>query len=118
MEATHNKNYTALLEIIATQQKGQMGKPEFAVGEQLKDISRNEPVSCELLLRDLAVKEMNLAAAAAKIKEHADKHRTGNFSYVSPADADAILRKFYGLPERGSEEASEGSGEIDLNAFL
>ena len=85
-------------EKIAAQQKGRDGTPAWMVGEQLKDMCREDPRCEELLDKDLDVKEMGLEKAAAKIKEFADKHKTGNFACVTPIQADRILREFYGLP--------------------
>lgn len=110
--------YDALASIISVQQRGKEGTDVFAVGEQLKDLAANEPRSCELLIHDLQVKKMDLTAAARKIKDYADKHRTGNFAYVSPATAEGILRKFYGLPSREEARAASEPAEIDLSAFL
>lgn len=71
----------------------------WMVGEQLKDICRMEPRSAELIAQDLENKDMSITAAEKKIKAFADKNKTGNFSCVTPAEADRILREFYGLPE-------------------
>ena len=40
-----------------------------------------------------------LSRAEKMIKAYADSHKTGNFACVTPAEADRILREFYGLPE-------------------
>ena len=90
------------LEKIEAQQKGREGTAPWMVGEQLKDMLRAEPWLEDLLDKDLDVKEMGLEKAAAKIKEYADKHKTGNFACVTLIQADRILREFYGLP--GGEE--------------
>lgn len=58
-----------------------------------------EPRSAELIAQDLENKDMSITAAEKKIKAFADKNKTGNFSCVTPAEADRILREFYGLPE-------------------
>lgn len=82
----------------------------WMVGEQLKDICRRERSSAEILLQDLAVKEMSIAEAEKKIKAFADKHKTGNFACVTPAEAENILREFYGL---GAADAlSVPSGQL------
>ncbi len=88
----------SVYEKIQAQQKGKDGTPAWMVGEQLKDMCREDPRCEDLLDKDLDVKEMSLEKAAAKIKEFADKHKTGNFSCVTPIQADRILREFYGLP--------------------
>ena len=44
---------------------------------------------------------MSITEAEKKIKAYADAHKTGSFACVTPAEADRILREFYGLPQRG-----------------
>ena len=97
-------------EKITAQQKGREGTPAWMVGEQLKDMCRDD-ARCEALLdKDLDVKDMSLEKAAAKIKAFADKNKTGNFACVTPVQADGILREFYGLPGREETRAAEGVG--------
>ena len=97
--------------VITAQQEKEKEKgrtPAWMVGEQLKDICRREPKSAELIVQDMANEKMHIQAAAGKIKAYADEqHRKngGNAVCVTPAEAEEILRKFYGLPER--EEAPE-----------
>ena len=86
----------ALLE--AQQAKVKPRSPQWMVGEQLKDICRMEPKSAELIAQDLENEAMSITAAEKKIKAYADGHKTGNFSCVTPAEAENILREFYGLP--------------------
>lgn len=115
-----------VFEKIETQQAKEPGRTAaWMVGEQLKDICRMEPRSAELIGKDLDIKEMSIQAAAKKIKEHADKHKTGSFACVTPIEADRILREFYGLgenPERGVEDAAPYKGSdgkiISLEDFL
>ena len=72
-----------------------------------------------MLEKDLDVEEMSLEHAEKEIKSYADKHKTGNFSYVSPAKAEEILRNFYGLPLRNEKKDSKkDSGVIDIADFL
>ena len=100
-----------VFEKIAAQQ----GKERTAVwmlGEQLKDICRHEPKSAELVMQDLDNPEMSLANCEKKIKAFADKHRTGNFACVIPAEAERIIREFYGLPKHGAEEAAVAAPAI------
>lgn len=72
---------------------------QWMVGEQLKEICRREPTSAELVAQDLEQPAMSIVEAEKKIKAFADKHKTGNFSCVTPSEAERILREFYGLPE-------------------
>jgi len=109
---------TVFEKIEALQAKENGRTDAWMVGEQLKDICRAEPGSAELIDKDLDVKEMDLRAAAGKIKAYADGHKTGSFACVTPMEADRILREFYGLNgpmKRG--EAARGS-VIDLADFL
>lgn len=109
---------------IEAQQKGKEDTAPWMVGEQLKDLLRAEPELAELVDRDLDGPGMGLADCEKKIKEYADKHRSGNFACVTPARAEEIIRTFYGLPKKG-ERAGEragapvaGSRIIDLADFL
>lgn len=84
--------------IEAQQAKVKDRSPQWMVGEQLKDICRMEPHSAELIVQDLENEAMSITEAEKKIKDFADGHRSGNFACVTPAEADRILREFYGLP--------------------
>ncbi len=98
------ERYENICNMIAEQQKGKEGTPAWMVGEQLKEIASREPVSAELLEKDLAVPEMNLEKAADQIKKKADelhKKQKGNCVCVPPDVAEDVIRKFYGLPKRG-----------------
>lgn len=111
---------TVFEKIEALQAKENGRTDAWMVGEQLKDICRAEPHSAELIDKDMDVKEMDLRAAAAKIKAYADKHKTGNFACVTPMEAERILREFYGLAGRTEKrEAAPTAGKIiDLGDFL
>lgn len=92
---------TALEKITAQQPKTRSAV--WMVGEQLKDLLRAEPHLAELVEQDLEGKEMSLAECEKKIKAFADGHRTGNFACVVPAEAERIIREFYGLPAAGAD---------------
>ena len=93
------------------------GSPQWMVAEQLMDICRAEPESAELIAQDLGVEAMSITEAEKKLKAYADSHKTGNFSCITPAEADRILREFYGLPfPSGSTEWGGGLG-LDLADF-
>ena len=98
----------------------QEGVPErsapWMVAEQLMDICRREPESAELIAQDLDNPELSIVEAEKRIKAYADKHRTRNFACVTPAEAEDILRKFYGLPEAGGGRS--GSIALNLSDFL
>jgi hypothetical protein len=101
--------------LIETQQKGIENTAPWVAGEQLKDIIRREPVSAELLAHDLTVAEMSLTSAEKKIKEWADKHKKGSFSYVPPHVAEGILREFYGLGKAGETPPDGVAAGLSLN---
>ena len=115
------ENLTA---IIAEQQKGHETKPRFMIGEQLKAIAEKEPLSAELLERDLAIKEMSLKAAERHFQQYADKnHGSAKNFCITPAVAEKLLREFYGLPKpdeavTAKPEPEAPAGYIDLSAFL
>ena len=122
----------ALLAITAQQPKERTAV--WMVGEQLKDMLQAEPHLAEIVEQDLGVKEMSLANCEKKIKAFADKHKTGNFACVVPAEAERIIREFYGLPARGEEriatpvcapagndedsDRTVNDGLIDLSAYF
>lgn len=84
-------------------QQAKLGhSPAYWVGEQLKDMLRAEPWNADLVARDLDVSEMAITAVEKKIKAAADKNRKGNVGFVSPMEADKIIREFYGF--RPAEE--------------
>ena len=97
----------------------------WCCGEQLKDILREEPALAELVAQDLEKKDMSIAACERKIKARADEiHKTakGSGVAVSSWEADGIIRKFYGLPERGERPQpaapQKQGGVIDLADFF
>lgn len=89
----------------AQQAKVKEHSPQWMVGEQLKDICRREPRSAELIAQDLENASMSITEAEKKIKACADSHKTGNFSCVTPVEAEQILREFYGLPRPDEAKA-------------
>lgn len=114
-----------LRERIEEQRKGHEAAPRWMIGEQLLDIAGREPLSAELLLRDLEIKEMNLEAAEKKFAEYAGKNRGKESVFcITPKVAEKLLREFYGLaePEAPSEKKdapTDADGDyIDLSAFL
>lgn len=100
---------------IEIQQRGKENTPAFMIGEQLKDIIRENPDAAEIIGADLDISEMNLDAAAAVFKQYSDKHRAGKSCFcITPDIADKLLHDFYKIPEK-SEPASDF---IDLASFL
>ena len=59
--------------------------------------------------------------SSTQIKALADeRHKTvkGNGAGVSPMEAEEIIRKFYGLPERGAAQQKAAEGVIDIADFF
>lgn len=91
----------------------------WMVAEQLKDICRREPSSAELIAQDLDNPEMGIVQAEKKIKAFADAHKSGSFSCVTPAEAEGILREFYGLGSAGAAPVGGSSPKVlNLADFL
>ena len=120
---------SAIEEIAKQQAKLEKWSPAWAVGEHLKEICCREEDSARIIAEDLQNESMSIQNAEKQIKAYADKHKTGNFSFVSPQKAEEILRKFYGLGTEmvtarrdttfGSFGEPDPTGElIDLNSFL
>jgi len=111
----------AIARLEAQQSKVKPRSPQWMVGEQLKDICRREPRSAELIAQDLENDSMSITEAEKKIKAYADGHKTGNFSCVTPIEAEKILREFYGLPNPDETKATPpppAKKLIDLLDFL
>jgi len=115
------KFYDDLVSLIEKQQAGKENTDVFMVGEQLKDIGSESEHNAEILLQDLAIDKMNLVAAAAKLKDYADKNRRNTKCFcISPKVADGILRDFYGLSakDEGAKVNAPKNSFVDLEDFL
>lgn len=107
----------AISMIESQQNKVRARSPQWLVGEQLKEICRMEPPSAELIAQDLENESMSIVEAEKKIKAFADGHKTGNFSCVTPLEADQILREFYGLPAAGEPSPVPAPEQPDGNVL-
>ena len=99
-------------------QQGKSRTAVWMVGEQLKDIIRHDRKAQELVLQDLDVPEMSLDKCERKIKAYADSHKTGNFACVTPAEAEDIIREFYGLGKAAEAEARPMGKVVDLASYF
>ena len=108
------------IEMIEQQQsKLQDTEPAWMVGEQLKDICREDDSLAAIVAEDLTSEAMSLTKAAAELKKYADKNHTGRSFCITPKVAEGIIRKFYGLPEAGApKEPPKKTGVIDLFSFV
>lgn len=91
----------------------------WMVGEQLTDIIRHDQRAQEIVSRDLEIEGMSLADCEKKIKAYADAHKTGSFACVVPAEAERIIREFYGITESASDSREAVDGVmLDLADYL
>lgn len=98
-----NATQKAAIAAIERQQPKNRGTV-WCCGEQLKEICRREADSAELILTDMTGgKGRGLADAEKKIREFA----RGNGGAASPYEAEAVLRKFYGLREQMDDLPAE-----------
>lgn len=95
-------------------------EPAWLVGEQLKDICRNDPSSESIVAEDLENEAMSLEKAAAALKKYSDENHGKSRCYcITPKVADQIIRKFYGLPEIAPPQLEpESTGTFDLSSFM
>jgi protein involved in temperature-dependent protein secretion len=105
-----------VIEAITAQQP-KLRNDVWMVGEQLKDLLRSEPQWAEMVLQDLKNKEQNLEAIAKKIRERAQKNKTGSFGCVTPAEAEEIIRKTFCIPDNEKEKPAP-SNVISLEDFF
>lgn len=96
---------------IEVQQKGKEDTAPYYVGEQLKDIIRNNPQSAEIVGQDLKIKEMSIVECEKKIKAYADKHKKNNFACVTPQQVEKIICEFYGINQPKSTEQPQPTTE-------
>ena len=101
-----------------TAQQGKERTAVWMVGEQLKDIIRDDSRLQEIVEQDLEQEGLSLAACEKKIKAYADKHKTGNFACVTPAEAEDIIREFYGLGAAAVEDAPKTGNVVNLADFF
>lgn len=94
------------------EQQSQLNKccSEYCVGEQLKEILRDNEGFAEIVLRDLEQPGMGLKDCEKKIAEFAKKNQSGNFGFCSPKEAERIICEFYGISPDGIASANQASG--------
>lgn len=108
---------TAFEKIAAQQPKERSAV--WMVGEQLKDIIKGDPRAQEIVSQDLDVKEMSLAECEKRIAERARKNKVGNVGCVTPAEAEEIIRKFYGISDaQESAEDKPSAAPLSLASFF
>ena len=90
-----------VFEKITGLQAGKEGTAPWTVGQQLKDICRNDTACAAMVLEDLESEAMSLEACEKQIAKWAGQQRKKgqNCVCVTPEQAERIIREFYGLPE-------------------
>lgn len=95
---------TDLEKVIEAIEKQQEKLKKFSmahtVGEQLKDILRDQPTASGIVLQDFENAGMGITDCEKKIADYASKHREGRAGCCPPQEADRIIREFYGIPAR------------------
>ena len=105
--------------IEAQQVKLKETEPAWMVGEQLKDICRNDAHCADIVSEDLENEAMPLDKAAAALKKYSDEnHGKAKCFCITPKVAEQILRKFYGLPDAAAVAEAPANGVFDLSAFM
>lgn len=95
-----------------------------AVGEILKEACESNQAVADLVEQDLEKPEMSLKKCFEKMRETAKKKQKGGCYYMSPAEAEKIIREFYGLPMHRDEPkkmeapAPSTTGILDLADLL
>lgn len=102
--------------LITKAQNGLETTDAYMVGQQLKDICR-DPECAKLVAADLEDPKMGLTFCAAKIRAWADEQHRKNKGHcvcVPPDVAEGIIREFYGLPGKATqEEGPEATATLD-----
>lgn len=104
--------------------------PAWCCAQDIIEMCRNEEDSAELILKDMAVKEMGPAECEKKIRALADeRHKAngGKAACVTAREAEKIIREFYGLRDPGTAHAAlsgyqpkqeSAAKQIDLDDFF
>lgn len=77
--------------------------PVWMCGEQLLEMIAADEAACKLVLDDLTHGGMSLEACERKIKQFA----TGHGGCCTGAEADKIIREYFGLPEKAEDARPE-----------
>lgn len=91
------------IEEIKRQQSGKENSPAWMIGMQLIDMIKAEPELSGIIEEDLQNPDMSLVKCADAMRKHADEINSkskGNCVCITPAEAEKVIRKFYGLPDR------------------
>lgn len=111
-----------VFEMIEAQQQGKENTGPWMIGEQLKDICREDPHCAEIVAQDLGNPGMSLVDCEKKIKAKADEiQKKGKQKCVCipPNVAEQVIREFYGLPEAQTVAPAKDAAPVaDTVGFL
>lgn len=106
-----------LRELIREQQ-GDEGSVTFALGEQIIAICEGDSFAAGIVAEDIGSKGKGLKDLEKELKNYADKHHGKENTFcITPAVAEGIIRKFYGI-ERDKQEKKDSSQMIDLLDYI
>lgn len=91
------------IEEIKKQQSGKENSPARMIGMQLIDMIKAEPAISGIVEEDLQNPDMSLEKCADAMRKHADEKHSkskGSCICITPAEAETVIRKFYGLPDQ------------------
>ena len=91
------------IEEIKRQQSGKENSTAWMIGMQLIDMIKAEPAISQIVEEDLQNPDMSLTKCADAMRKHADEIHSkskGNCVCITPAEAEKVIRKFYGLPDQ------------------
>lgn len=103
-------------ELVRKQQSGKRG-PAWMCGEQLLEMIGQDEAAAKLVLDDMQHGGLSLTGCEKKIKAFAQK----NGNVCTGPEAEEIIRKYFGLPERGIAQkpaAEPAAGVISLEDFF
>lgn len=106
------------VEIITAQQEKQKEQSQaWCVGEQLKDLLRNDEAAAAIVVKDLEQDGMDIEACECEIRNFAMK----NGGFCGPKDSEDIIRKFYGIENTHSPAPAKSAArrkKISVTDFL
>lgn len=101
-------SYEKVCELVKAQQGTDEYSHIFNMGEQLKEICRDDPKAAELVAHDLESGGMSLKELENRFDKFAREHKQGSQSCISPRRAEKLIREFYSLPVKQDQKPSGG----------
>lgn len=105
------------IEEIKRLQIGKENSPAWMIGQQLIDMIKADERIAPIIGEDLQNPGMSLEKCAEAMKKRADEIHSktkGNCVCITPAEAEKVIRKFYGLPDPAEAAAPEPINQADI----